>query len=82
MKLVYVLWLDSQGSVGSWYFPHDEPVGNYERLKTHSVGWVLEDTEHFITIVPHYSGEGRDLQIRGELTIPRCAIVEIVEVKQ
>jgi hypothetical protein len=68
LKLVYLEWVDSSGSTDGWYHLKDfEP--NLVWCK--SVGWVVYETDEYITVLPHMGDES---QGRGELTIPVCAI--------
>jgi len=69
-----IKWLDSVSPPGGWQnktcledFKEPEMVI--------SVGFVFEDSEELILIVPHY---GTD-QIDGAMGIPKCAIEELTE---
>jgi hypothetical protein len=69
MKLVAVEWVDSCALNGVW-----NKVNEVEALTPSvvaSIGWVLHDTKHAITLVPHISGDS----VCGELCIPKGTIL-------
>ena len=75
-KLVYVEWVDSRGVSAAW--------GHMENLKegpcfVESAGWLLQDEEEFIQIVPHV-GTDPD-QGCGDMTIPRSQVTRMIELK-
>jgi len=77
-KLVMVEWVDSHGSEG--WCALDRLAENNQILNCKSVGWVIAESKKAITICPHLSGDD-DENVRtcgrGELTIPRVAVLAI-----
>jgi hypothetical protein len=74
-RIVFVRWIDSNGPSG-W---HHDPVDN-EPSRCRSIGWLLAESDEAITIASHLDGDpikSRD----GEFTIPRCSIVEMIDVE-
>jgi len=66
--LISVVWEDSFGITGSWEYIEDlEPM---PQVTCYSVGYLLEETDDYITIVQSVSKK----QILGRLTIPQGAI--------
>ena len=81
-KLVYIEWLDSQGPPGGWRYVNEDKTGNkMSDLICHSVGWLIHSGKDCKRIMPHLSGEGDNLQGRGDLVIPSKAILKISELK-
>lgn len=74
--LVYVEWIDSRASNGRWH--HVEDMESKPVLMK-SVGWVLSETKDHIQIVPHLGDE--DSQGAGDMTIPKCAALKILNMR-
>jgi hypothetical protein len=81
-KLVMIEWLDSQGPTGSWRYLEESSLGvTLNDMICKSVGWLIYNGKDCKRIIPHLSGEGKELQGRGDLAIPSRAIVKITELK-
>ena len=81
-EIVLIEWVDSHSGRG-WQ-TLDELEGNAEPLYCRSVGWLIKETEHCKTIVPHIAGEENgDVMLLGcgDLTIPTKAIVKVKHLK-
>ncbi len=78
MKLVLVEWLDSHAGRGWLDIEHIEQAA--EPLLCRSVGWLLVENDECAVLVAHLSGQrGHEepFQGRGDLTIPKQAIVKM-----
>lgn len=75
MKIELIKWVDTFGCAQGWEF-EDE----IERKVTtvSSVGFVREETEKYVLLIPHISDAERK-QVAGCICIPRKQIVERVE---
>lgn len=75
MKIELIKWVDTFGCAQGWEF-EDE----IERKVTtvSSVGFVREETEKYVLLVPHISDAERK-QVAGCICIPRKQIVERLE---
>ena len=74
-RFLFVAWLDSRVSHAAW-----EYLDELESLKPAncvSAGWLIEATQEYLTLVGTVSPD----QVLHRLTIPRCAICEMTEVK-
>lgn len=69
-KLVYVEWIDSHSTAeGTWHVRKE--ISN-SCAKVWSVGWVLKESKHAVTLVSSVSpGE-----FAGDITIPKLAILK------
>ncbi|MCM1516252.1 MAG: hypothetical protein NC080_07580 [Paraprevotella sp.] len=64
-------WKDTFGCPEGWEFADSfEP----KVATVQSVGFVWKETDEYIVLVPHISGEERK-QLAGHITIPRTQIV-------
>jgi len=72
--LISVVWEDSFGVTNSW--EHIEDLDPLPQATCYSVGYLMEETDDYITIVQSVSKE----QILGRLTIPQGAITSSVVV--
>ena len=79
--LVLVKWVDSYGAS-----PHWESVADLEPpevLYARSVGFVVGETDTCLLLVPHLTFGLQNVPVPsqgcGDMTIPKCAIVERVE---
>jgi uncharacterized protein YktA (UPF0223 family) len=71
MKPVKITWMDSRGVTTSWEFLDElEPL---VPSKITSVGFLLEETEEYKTIVQSVS----ENQVVGRMTIPLSCIKEV-----
>ena len=70
--LVSIVWMDSYGITDKW--EHIEDLDPMPPGVCYSVGYVLEQTEDYITIAQSVS----KLQVLGRLTVPKCAIISKV----
>ena len=81
--LVLVEWLDSRGGEG-WVRLHELDAAV---IKCKSVGWVVVANDELITLAPHLGTNPNDTpalpeQCCGDMTIPRCAITRIRQIKE
>ena len=69
MRLVLIEWIDSV------YHDLWEPIDdvNPTDMRVQSVGWLAKDTPDYKMVVPHQQSK----QVRGGMTIPTAAIVNI-----
>jgi hypothetical protein len=72
-KLVLIKWLDSKGGSPEWEFL--EEIKPLEPITCISVGFLIEETDHYKTIAPTLGGG----QVLGRITIPSCSIVKVQE---
>lgn len=75
LKLVRVLWMDSQGASPRWqYLDEAEP----EALLCHTVGWLVREGKDAKRIAPHISEDhDGEVQIIGDMIIPNVSIVRM-----
>jgi hypothetical protein len=74
-KLIFLEWLDSKGITNQWeYFDEIEPM---KPSRCFSVGFLIEETDEYKTIAQSLNAS----QVIGRMTIPRCAIQRITEIK-
>lgn len=79
-RLVKVTWLDSRGVNHGW--ERLEDTEDETVCSCISVGYVIMDKEDFIKIAPHVADkEDEDFQHCGSMTITKCSIVKIEELK-
>jgi hypothetical protein len=75
MRLVLVDWLDAAGGTrGGW-----KPVAEMGRdlpVRCRSVGWVVQEDERRIVLVPHLARDGDG---DGEIAIPRDWLQRVVD---
>ena len=70
MRIKKIEWLDSCGTTVSW--EHKEDIKPILPSRCYSVGYVLDETDEYITLLQSDSND----QILGRITIPRCCIVD------
>lgn len=80
MRLVKVEWLDSYGCSTDWT-PLDE-IDDSRQTCT-SVGYLAQEGDHTLVIVPHLSQDNPDTGHTasgcGDMAIPRQAVVRVVD---
>ena len=79
MRLVLIEWVDSYGCSSVWR-KLDEIVAS--PLVCRSVGWIVQENPECKVIVPHMTQEIHEHVIRqgcGDMTIPSCAIIKIID---
>ena len=79
--LVFVRWVDSFGSSSEW----SETEGLEAKSHVcHSVGWLKAESDDSIVVIPHISPAnseiGSDEHGCGDMTIPKRAIIEQIEI--
>lgn len=81
LKFVKIEWLDSRGVNNQWERLEDSED---EKVCTCiSVGYVIMEDDSFMKIAPHIADyEDNDLQHTGSMTITKCSIVRIVNLKE
>lgn len=75
MKIVKIKWLDSASDDGKWY--DKEEYNSIKPVVCKSVGFVLKETDKYITIAHSVSPD----QIAFTMAIPKFAIIKIKELK-
>lgn len=75
MKIELIKWVDTFGCAQGWEF-EDEIERKITTVS--SVGFVREETEKYVLLIPHISDAERK-QVAGCVCIPRKQIVERVE---
>ena len=70
-NLCFVEWMDARGTSPDWR-TIDE-AKNDGTCICHTIGWVIEETDEFIQIAPHFSD---DEEVSGDMTIPKSAIIK------
>ena len=74
-KLIFLEWLDSKGITNQWeYF---DEIESMKPSRCFSVGFLIEETDQYKTIAQSLNAS----QVIGRMTIPRCAIQKITEIK-
>ena len=79
-RLVLIEWLDFYGCSAPWQVVDMVSV---DPLICRSVGWLLQDNDQCKVVVPHLSDahDGIERQGCGDMTIPSCAIVRIMDLQ-
>jgi hypothetical protein len=74
-KIVLIEWVDSYSVYEQWDFLNDlkEP----EIIKCKSVGFIVNETDESILIMPHISGDNE--AGKGGICIPKLAIIKRTE---
>ncbi|WP_251570095.1 hypothetical protein [Parasutterella muris] len=72
MNIELVKWVDTFGCPPGWEFEEDV---EYEITTVFSVGFVKEENERMVVLIPHMSSAGRK-QVAGYICIPRQQIIE------
>ena len=74
-KIVLIEWVDSYSVYEQWDFLNDlkEP----EIIKCKSVGFIVNETDESILIMPHISGDNE--AGKGGICIPKIAIIKRTE---
>lgn len=80
-RLVWIRWLDSGGSSHRMWENTDTLVERSEKdnLECESVGWIIHENEIGMTVAGHRA-ESTD-NWEGVLIIPKCSILEIIDIK-
>jgi len=70
----HIVWLDSF-SGGGW--KELEKVKDNVSLECGSIGYVVDETDKYVIIAPHYHNDdfGDIESINGEMAIPKCSII-------
>lgn len=81
-RIVAVKWVDSYGCSPSWEAIQDiSPKLHF----CYSVGWVAQESNDVLVIVPHFSPENSEIGATahgcGDMTIPKRAIIRISEMQ-
>ena len=75
-QLLIIEWIDSC-SIGNSQWNGFEDAEELTPEYCTSVGWVLKETDLYITIVPHST----ELSIKGEVCIPKYCIINQIELE-
>ena len=76
-KLVRIDWLDSKGITAGWEFR--EEMAPLLPCKCFSVGFLIDDSADYKTIVQTIDDAKDNAQVMGRMSIPTCAIDKIVK---
>tara|TARA_R110002096_G_scaffold222094_1_gene410979 strand:- start:2903 stop:3193 length:291 start_codon:yes stop_codon:yes gene_type:complete len=80
MRLVLIEWADSYGCSASW--THIErPMQAPKTMVCRSVGWLAYDGQDCKVLIPHVAEIDDAEQGCGDMTIPTCAVVRVVELE-
>jgi len=77
MRLVKILWKDAvsaSGSSGRW--SGLDEVKSLEPVDVKTVGWVVKETDTYITVISHHAGE---TETGGDICIPKAWIQKLVD---
>lgn len=76
-RLLYLEWVDSSSNARTWTHL-DDVVADRMESPCKSVGWVVNETKNFITLVSTIDGVNKpeDRCCAGDISIPKCAIVK------
>jgi len=74
-KLILIEWLDSKGITSQWEYLNE--IKSLKPSRCFSTGFLIEETNHYKTIAQGFSAS----QVIGRMTIPKCAIQRITEIK-
>ena len=81
-KMVMVEWTDSYGCSSVWYEIPDEKLMPHICI---SMGWLVSESEDAVLLVPHLSPKNESIETTeqgcGDMTIPKCSIKRMVELK-
>lgn len=82
-KPQYFCWVDSSNLDGSGWVNTDEIDDRLENLMIHTVGFVINETKHAVTISHSVDHPSEILQnvAHSPLTIPLCAIIKRKAIK-
>ncbi len=81
MKLVLIEWMDSTGCSTNWQ--ELEVIGRPKPLSCRSVGWLCHEGADSVVIVPHSADvEDGKKQGCGDMTIPKCCVLRMVELAE
>jgi len=78
-RLVLVKWLDAYGVSPDWISVEDAKPSP---LVNQSVGWLFHENDDCVVVIPHVAMSDHpraEMQICGDMMIPRKAVVEIIE---
>jgi len=73
LKLVQLIWVDSH-SPAIYPWVNEEQI-NHGLHKIKTVGWVINESKHSITVASSLSGKGSK-EVGGVISIPKGAIVK------
>ena len=83
-KIFLIEWMDSCMSDDSISWKSIDSLESPPDMLCYSVGWIVKESERFLTIAPHVSeienGEVTG-QICGEMNIPKKSITKKIELK-
>jgi hypothetical protein len=74
--VVYVKWIDSRGAGGAWTMM--KHIDQHSASTCESMGWIIYEDDMVLEIAPHRSDidAGDEMQVCGEMVIPKVAILE------
>ncbi len=79
-KLVWVSWIDSSGISGWRDKEWLQKFAANHNLECETVGWVVQESADRMTLSSTLS-KATD-EVNGNEIIPRCSILEVVEMKE
>ena len=78
-RMVLIRWVDSCGVTDEW--ERVDELRPQPPAKCLSVGFLLEESRYYVTIAQSVSGRRKPRQVLGRMTIPKCAITRVKELK-
>jgi len=84
LRMVYVRWKDSAGDNGEWKMMDSFAVQCDEVLICETAGFVVIENEKIIKLgfnIGGYKNKHLREQCNGLMTIPKCSILEIKDLK-
>jgi len=83
MRLVLVEWLDAEGGIRSGWRPVKDM--SREPVPCKSVGWLKDDDDNMLLVIPHLGTAGNEHIGDGEIRIPKgwaTKITDLIEKKR
>jgi hypothetical protein len=74
-RYVLVVWVDPTSGTHGWKDLKD--VAAIKPPVANSVGWIVNETDEFLTLISHQSED----EVDGEVCIPRACIRQVQELK-
>lgn len=77
-QIEYIKWIDSFGCSSGWTLINN--LKEEVSMECHSVGFVIDENDTYILLVPHYHEKNDDVGAQesgcGDMAIPKVAILE------
>lgn len=76
-RLVWIRWVDSMSNDCWQSIENSRKASKDVHLTCETVGWIVDESNDRISLVQSKSAEG---YVNAKMTIPRVAVVEIVDI--